>query len=142
MRAVDKLRKLLQTATRRSALPESHAPGGWRIRDADVRSRALRLATSLCNQGSRSRSDKRELPQFLLVFFERLRSPARCRARARAARVHWNRRRAAAARRGSTRRVPTHRTRARLARKEPQQPPATPLTVPSGNSKFRRKIVA
>jgi len=53
------------------------------------------------------------------VFFERLRSPARCRARARAARVHWNRRRASAALRRSTRRIPTHRTRPRLARKAP-----------------------
>src|SRR5262249_17432930 len=101
IRAVDKPRKLLQTAARRSALPELHSPGERRIRDADVRSRALRLATSWCNQGSRSRSDKRELLQFLSVFLERLRSPARCRARARAARVHGNRRRGSGAVRGA-----------------------------------------
>src|SRR5262249_34767298 len=142
MRAVDKLRKLLQTVARRSALPELHSPGERRIRDADVRSRVRRLATSWCNQGSQSRSDKRELPQFLAVFLERLRSPARCRARARAARVHWNRRRGSKAPRRAKGRSPRPPTRPHLARKAPSQPPTTPLRVPPGNSKFRREIVA
>src|SRR5262249_50834928 len=143
MRAVDKLRKFLQTVARRSALPELHSRGERRIRDADVRSRVRRLVASWCNQGLRSRSDKRELPQFLLVFLERLRSPARCRATARAARVHWNRRRAPEARGGGKSRGPTPPTRRHPAGEgAQQQPPTTPLTVPPGNSKFRREIVA
>src|SRR5262249_20402837 len=119
MPAVEKLRKLLQTVARRSALPELHSPGERRIRDADVRSRVRRLATSWCNQGSQSRSDKRELPQFLAVFLERLRSPARCRARARAARVHWNRRRVSKGARRAKRRTPTESAKPQLARKGP-----------------------
>src|SRR5437667_3918497 len=77
MQAADRRRKSQQTSTRRCAPRESRAPAEAQIRDAGGRSRFLDLAASWCNQGSRSRPNRRGLAQSRLVFSCSLCRPAR-----------------------------------------------------------------